>query len=102
MLLSKPSKSLRPIIKLTVCVSRHLLSRARPPSIYISSLPFSAEEGEEGGGDAARGGPSHPGPGKGLSREQRDGLGMVKEVMNCLDEEDGLDQIYTFRLDGAH
>lgn len=56
------------------------------------------EENEEGGGDADSGGPSHRGMGKGLSREQRDGLDMVKHVMLSLDEEDGLDQIYTFRL----
>ncbi|XP_070693802.1 X-ray repair cross-complementing protein 5 [Pempheris klunzingeri] len=60
-------------------------------------LPFPAEEDEEGGGDADRRGPGHPGTGKGLSREQRNGLDMVKHVMLSLDEEDGLDQIYTFR-----
>uniref|UniRef100_A0A671Z2D9 X-ray repair cross-complementing protein 5 n=1 Tax=Sparus aurata TaxID=8175 RepID=A0A671Z2D9_SPAAU len=60
-------------------------------------LPFPVEENEEGGGDADSGGPSHRGMGKGLSREQRDGLDMVKHVMLSLDEEDGLDQIYTFR-----
>lgn len=42
--------------------------------------------------------PRHPGVGKGLSREQNEGLDMVKHIMLSLDEEDGLDQIYTFRL----
>lgn len=60
-------------------------------------LPFPAEDDEEGGGDADRGGPSQPGTGKGLSREQKNSLDMVKHVMLSLDEEDGLDQIYTFR-----
>lgn len=57
------------------------------------------EEDEEGQGDADSRGPSHLGPGKGLSREQKDNLDMVKHVMLNLDEEDGLDQIYTFRLE---
>ncbi|KAM7380638.1 hypothetical protein PAMP_003918 [Pampus punctatissimus] len=35
--------------------------------------------------------------GKGLSREQKSNLDMVKHVMLNMDEEDGLDQIYTFR-----
>lgn len=60
-------------------------------------LPFPAEDDEEGGGDADRGCPSQPGTGKGLSREQKNSLDMVKHVMLSLDEEDGLDQIYTFR-----
>ncbi|XP_042351153.1 X-ray repair cross-complementing protein 5 [Plectropomus leopardus] len=60
-------------------------------------LPFPAEEDEEGGGDANGRGPGHPGMGKGLSREQKSGLDMVKHIMLSLDEEDGLDEIYTFR-----
>ncbi|KAM9346851.1 X-ray repair cross-complementing protein 5-like [Symphorus nematophorus] len=62
-------------------------------------LPFPVEENEEeGGGDADGRGPGgHPGAGKGLSREQREGLDMVKHVMLSLDEEDGLDEIYSFR-----
>lgn len=58
-------------------------------------LPFPAEDDEEGGGDGDRRNPGHPG--KGLSREQKSGLDMVKHVMLSLDEEDGLDQIYTMR-----
>ncbi|XP_028248974.1 X-ray repair cross-complementing protein 5 [Parambassis ranga] len=62
-------------------------------------LPFPAEEGEgeEGGRDADRRGNGQPGTGKGLSSEQRDGLDMIKHVMLTLDEENGLDEIYTFR-----
>lgn len=63
------------------------------------SLPFPTEEGEEGGGDAHRCAPGHPGMGKGLSREQSEGLDMVKHIMLSLDEEDGLDEIYNFRLE---
>ncbi|XP_068559485.1 X-ray repair cross-complementing protein 5 [Cebidichthys violaceus] len=60
-------------------------------------LPFSAEEDEESGGDPDRGSRGHPGAGKGLSREQKSGLDMVKHIILSLDEEDGLDQIYSFR-----
>uniref|UniRef100_A0A673CKE3 X-ray repair cross-complementing protein 5 n=1 Tax=Sphaeramia orbicularis TaxID=375764 RepID=A0A673CKE3_9TELE len=60
-------------------------------------LPFPAGDDEEGGGDGDRGGSGHPGAGKGLSREQEQGLDMVKHVMLSLDEEDGLDEIYSFR-----
>ncbi|XP_035532170.1 X-ray repair cross-complementing protein 5 [Morone saxatilis] len=60
-------------------------------------LPFPAEDDEEAGGDADRRGPGHPGTGEGLSREQKESLDLVKHVMLSLDEEDGLDQIYTFR-----
>lgn len=62
------------------------------------SLPFPAEDDEDGGEDGPRSDPGHPGVGKGLSREQKEGLDMVKHIMLSLDEDDGLDQIYTFRL----
>ncbi|XP_061697462.1 X-ray repair cross-complementing protein 5 isoform X2 [Syngnathoides biaculeatus] len=61
-------------------------------------LPFPAEdESMDEAGDASRGGPGAPGSGKGLSGQQRTGLEMVKHIMDCLDEQDGLDQIYTLR-----
>ncbi|XP_040004024.1 X-ray repair cross-complementing protein 5 [Xiphias gladius] len=61
-------------------------------------LPFPAEDDdEEGAGDADRRGPGHLGTGKGLSREQKNSLDMVKHIMLSLDEEDGLDEIYTFK-----
>lgn len=68
-----------------------------PLSPCLYSLPFPADEDDEEGGDGDRKDPSHHGRGKGLSREQTDGLDMIKHVMLSLDEEDGLDQIYTFR-----
>uniref|UniRef100_A0A8C4HLN6 X-ray repair cross-complementing protein 5 n=1 Tax=Dicentrarchus labrax TaxID=13489 RepID=A0A8C4HLN6_DICLA len=67
------------------------------PYFCVLSLPFPAEDDEEGGGDSDRRGPGHPGTGKGLSREQKESLDLVKHVMLSLDEEDGLDQVYTFR-----
>lgn len=65
-------------------------------------MPFPAgedddEDDKEGGEDGDRRGRGNPGQGKGLSREQKEGLDMIKHVMLSLDEEDGLDQIYTFR-----
>lgn len=70
-----------------------------PCILYPTSLPFlPAEDNEDGGGDAPRSESSHPGMGKGLSREQKEGLDMMKHIMLSLDEDDGLDQIYTFRL----
>uniref|UniRef100_UPI003AAF9E49 X-ray repair cross-complementing protein 5 n=1 Tax=Centroberyx gerrardi TaxID=166262 RepID=UPI003AAF9E49 len=63
-------------------------------------LPFPVEEDddnddEEGGRDRERRGSSRPGTGKGLSREQQQGLEMVKQIMLSLDEEEGLDEVYT-------
>uniref|UniRef100_A0A8C5C3L5 X-ray repair cross-complementing protein 5 n=2 Tax=Gadus morhua TaxID=8049 RepID=A0A8C5C3L5_GADMO len=54
------------------------------------------EEGDEGGGDGVSGGAGRSGCVKGLSQEQQKGLEILKEVMFTLDEEDGLDQVYTF------
>lgn len=73
-----------------------------PSSLCIFSLPFPAEDNEEGGGDGDRGASGPWGMGKGLSREQEEGLDMMKHIMLSLDEEDGLDEIYTFRLEGTH
>ncbi|KAL6484445.1 hypothetical protein MHYP_G00064900 [Metynnis hypsauchen] len=62
---------------------------------FFLPFPVDADEGADGGGDAA--GPRHPPHGgKGLSREQKQGLEMVKQVMTSLDEEDGLDEVYIF------
>ncbi|XP_054643514.1 X-ray repair cross-complementing protein 5 [Dunckerocampus dactyliophorus] len=60
-------------------------------------LPFPVEDEAKDAGDAGRGGPDAPGSGKGLSREQKSGLDMVKHIMLSLDEQEGLDQIYTLR-----
>ncbi|KAF7709735.1 X-ray repair cross-complementing protein 5 isoform X2 [Silurus meridionalis] len=57
-------------------------------------LPFPINANEEASGD---GGPRPPPQsGKGLSREQKQGLEMVRQVMTSLDEEDSLDEVYTF------
>uniref|UniRef100_A0A8D3DUJ8 X-ray repair complementing defective repair in Chinese hamster cells 5 n=1 Tax=Scophthalmus maximus TaxID=52904 RepID=A0A8D3DUJ8_SCOMX len=60
-------------------------------------LPFPVKDDEEGGGNGGRRSPGHPGTGKGLSMEQKDSVDMMKHIMLTLDEEDGLDQIHTFR-----
>lgn len=36
-------------------------------------------------------------PKKGLTEQQKDGIQMVKKIMTTLDEEGGLDEVYTFR-----
>ncbi|XP_013872177.1 X-ray repair cross-complementing protein 5 isoform X2 [Austrofundulus limnaeus] len=60
-------------------------------------LPFPVEDDDTGLGGGDERGPGDRGAGKGLSREQKSGLEMVKHIMISLDEEDGLDEIYTFR-----
>ncbi|XP_072541137.1 X-ray repair cross-complementing protein 5 [Salminus brasiliensis] len=60
-------------------------------------LPFPADANEEADGRGDGAGPRHPHQGgKGLSREQKQGLEMVKQVMASLDDEDALDEVYTF------
>ncbi|KAM9487161.1 X-ray repair cross-complementing protein 5-like [Clarias gariepinus] len=61
---------------------------------FFLPFPVDTDEGAAGAGD--RPGPRPPQSGKGLSREQKQGLQMVRKVMNSLDEEDGLDEVYTF------
>ncbi|CAL1582369.1 unnamed protein product [Knipowitschia caucasica] len=61
-------------------------------------LPFPVDKEDEDGrsGDGgAPGGP--PGTRKGMTQEQQQGLDMVKHIMLSLDEEDGLDEVYSFR-----
>ncbi|XP_068428249.1 X-ray repair cross-complementing protein 5 [Clinocottus analis] len=60
-------------------------------------LPFPVEDDEESRGDADRRSPGHPGMGKGLSKEQKSSVDIVKHIMLNLDEENGLDEIYSFR-----
>uniref|UniRef100_A0A8C6URW5 X-ray repair cross-complementing protein 5 n=1 Tax=Neogobius melanostomus TaxID=47308 RepID=A0A8C6URW5_9GOBI len=60
-------------------------------------LPFPVEEEDDGNGAGDGGTSGHPGSGKGLSREQQQGVDMVKHIMLSLDEEDGLDEVYSFR-----
>uniref|UniRef100_A0A4W4H6N0 X-ray repair cross-complementing protein 5 n=1 Tax=Electrophorus electricus TaxID=8005 RepID=A0A4W4H6N0_ELEEL len=62
---------------------------------FFLPFPVDADAEGDGGGDGA--GPQNPPPGgKGLSREQKQGLEMVKQVMTSLDDEDGLDEVHTF------
>ncbi|XP_060786317.1 X-ray repair cross-complementing protein 5 [Neoarius graeffei] len=59
-------------------------------------LPFPVDADEGAAGDGDRPGPRPPPQsGKGLSREQKQGLEMVRQVMTSLDE-DSLDEVYTF------
>ncbi|XP_077583586.1 X-ray repair cross-complementing protein 5-like [Stigmatopora nigra] len=61
-------------------------------------LPFPADDNPmDEDSDTSGRGPGGPSSGKGLSGEQKLGLEMVKHIMLNLDEEEGLDQIYTFR-----
>ncbi|KAM3593933.1 uncharacterized protein V6R79_025994 [Siganus canaliculatus] len=60
-------------------------------------LPFPAEDNEEGEGDADSRGPIRSGSGKGPSREQKERLETVKQIMQSLDGESGLEKIYTMR-----
>lgn len=63
---------------------------------FFLPFPVDVEDEAGGGGDAA--GPSAPPsrPGKGLSRQQTQGLEMVKHIMSSLEDEDGLEEVYTF------
>uniref|UniRef100_A0AAY5K4C0 X-ray repair cross-complementing protein 5 n=1 Tax=Esox lucius TaxID=8010 RepID=A0AAY5K4C0_ESOLU len=73
----------------------HLRHLGHHADLCVShSLPFPMDTDEAGGGDVGGSGPPHGG--KGLSREQQQGLDLVKQVMMSLDEEDGLDEVQTF------
>lgn len=63
------------------------------------SLPFPVDEEDRASGEGDGPGPSAAPsrPGKGLSRPQTQGLEMVKQIMSSLEEEDGLEEVYTFR-----
>ncbi|MCJ8732790.1 hypothetical protein PDJAM_G00215350 [Pangasius djambal] len=58
-------------------------------------LPFPVDADEGAAGDRPDPRPPFQ-SGKGLSREQKQGLEMVRQVMTSLDEEDDLDEVYTF------
>ncbi|XP_060943969.1 X-ray repair cross-complementing protein 5 [Limanda limanda] len=63
-------------------------------------LPFPVKDHDKeggGGGDEDGTGPGHPGTGKGLSKEQKNSLDIMKHIMLNLDEDEGLEEIYTFR-----
>ncbi|XP_048095902.1 X-ray repair cross-complementing protein 5 isoform X1 [Alosa alosa] len=63
-------------------------------------LPFPADAaddpGEGGSGGDGHGAARRPPHGKGLSREQQKGLEMVQQIMNSLDEESDLEEVYPF------
>lgn len=63
------------------------------------SLPFPVDDEDGACGEGDRPGPSAAPsrPGKGLSRQQTQGLEMVKRIMTSLEEEDSLEEVYTFR-----
>ncbi|KAM6132005.1 X-ray repair cross-complementing protein 5 isoform 4-T4 [Phoenicopterus ruber ruber] len=63
-------------------------------------LPFPVDV-DEGGGDTSASVHSHMHrnsfPRKGLTEQQKEGIDVVKKLMHTLDEEGGLEEIYTFR-----
>ncbi|XP_009994539.1 PREDICTED: X-ray repair cross-complementing protein 5 [Chaetura pelagica] len=62
-------------------------------------LPFTVDV-DDGGGDAsARCSEMHRNyfPRKGLTQKQKEGIDVVRKLMHTLDEEGGLEEIYTFR-----
>lgn len=56
---------------------------------------------DDGGGDTSASVRSHihrnPFPRKGLTEQQKEGIDVVRKLMLTLDEEGGLEEIYTFR-----
>ncbi|MBN3295203.1 XRCC5 protein, partial [Amia calva] len=64
---------------------------------FFLPFPVDADDDSEGGGSGDGRGPRPPPQaGKGLTQEQKHGLQMVRRIMTSLDEEDGLDEVYTF------
>ncbi|XP_051479835.1 X-ray repair cross-complementing protein 5 isoform X2 [Apus apus] len=64
-------------------------------------LPFTVDV-DDGGGDAASASVCsemrrNSFPRKGLTRQQKEGIDVVRKLMHTLDEEGGLEEIYTFR-----
>ena len=73
--------------------------------ICFASLPFPVKDHDKeggGGGDEDSTSPGHPGTGKGLSREQKNSLDIMKHIMLNLDEDAGLEEIYTFRSENFY
>ncbi|XP_026126918.1 X-ray repair cross-complementing protein 5 [Carassius auratus] len=63
---------------------------------FFLPFPVDGEERADGGGDGPGPSAAPARPGKGLSREQTQGLKMVKNIMTSLEDEDGLEEVYTF------
>ncbi|XP_065527613.1 X-ray repair cross-complementing protein 5 isoform X2 [Lathamus discolor] len=68
-------------------------------------LPFPVDV-DDGGGDTSASAHSHihknPFPRKGLTEQQEEGIDVVRKLMHALDEEGGLEEIYTFRESLEH
>lgn len=64
----------------------------------VLSLPFPVD-GADGHGDASANSQLHQNsfPRKRLTAQQKEGIDVVKKLMHTLDEEGGLEEIYTFR-----
>ncbi|XP_076858656.1 X-ray repair cross-complementing protein 5-like isoform X2 [Brachyhypopomus gauderio] len=62
---------------------------------FFLPFPVDADAEADGAGDGAS--QRHPPPGgKGLSREQKQGLDMVRQILTSLDDEDGLEEVHSF------
>ncbi|XP_051566597.1 X-ray repair cross-complementing protein 5 [Myxocyprinus asiaticus] len=72
------------------------LKRAGITLQFFLPFPVDVEDRADGGGGGSRTSSAPPRPDKGLSREQTQGLEMVKQIMSALDEEDCLEEVYTF------
>ncbi|XP_067843025.1 X-ray repair cross-complementing protein 5 isoform X2 [Heptranchias perlo] len=62
---------------------------------FFMPFPLDATSTRNGADAAER--PLNIAPGKGLTAQQREGVTMVRRVMLSLDEEGGLDEVFTFR-----
>lgn len=69
-------------------------------SAFVLSLPFPVDD-DDGGGDKSASVCSqmhrNSFPRKGLTEQQKEGIDVVRKLMHTLDEEGGLEEIYTFR-----
>uniref|UniRef100_A0A673JBG2 X-ray repair cross-complementing protein 5 n=1 Tax=Sinocyclocheilus rhinocerous TaxID=307959 RepID=A0A673JBG2_9TELE len=72
------------------------LKKARITLQFFLPFPVDGEDRADGGGDGPGPSAAPVRPGKGLSRQQTQGLEMVKNIMTSLEEEDGLEEVYTF------
>ncbi|KPP56858.1 hypothetical protein Z043_125482, partial [Scleropages formosus] len=75
------------------------LKRAGITLQFFLPFPVDVEQSGMGGDEAGGDGPgSKPLPhgGKGLTREQQQGLKLVRQIMTSMEEEEGLEEVYTF------
>uniref|UniRef100_A0A8C1TM43 X-ray repair cross-complementing protein 5 n=1 Tax=Cyprinus carpio TaxID=7962 RepID=A0A8C1TM43_CYPCA len=64
---------------------------------FFLPFPLDGEDRADGGGDGPGPSAASARPGKGLSSQQTQGLEMVRNIMTSLEEEDGLEEVHTFR-----